>query len=608
MTGRGSPSGGLPVALAVALAVALQLWPAHAHAQVRYDEGRHTIGGVQLLQDYNDPSAYYYLPQFPRLATNADGAFELLCMKYVDAAGDASGGLFHALIEFTLPPEIIDSLQDDLEEISPGARIVGPVPLMQSMEDGEEGTGSFEIVSAVLSNAGEGGFTRSVVQTGTAPLTPGSKAVVAAILEPRGATLLWDSFTGPTSDVSVAIHAYYEAAVRGYNARVVADVSTVYEHYSRISNLQEGFTRRQMRRVADELVQNSALEIEVLDRTSALGIDAGDMQGILDLVTEKLTELMFDYQAGWAREPEREVAVEADQILGRQERGWFDEIFGGADDTPYYSDDQWVLKRREDIQQRRFVLNLSQATTIRVPLDTAGNLGGLYSELGEDARYFRVVNLEDPAFETHEVHFQVDGAYAEAFQDTLNFVSVNFRKRYEHRPDVTRSLTFTHEDIVAGRTTQTLAFPRLGDSGADWKEFEYQVRWSLRDGPTISMPAGDDEWVRAADAAVSLSPPLRKRVIEIDADRTLFAEAGVASAVVELLGVVAGEAQVARRLTLRASDAEPTTRVAVYHDREEPVAYRVTWYSADHGPRRGELTLLDSDYLFLVPPATGETR
>jgi hypothetical protein len=40
--------------------IQIQVW-----AQVNYDEGRLLINGVQLLQDSNDASAYYYLRIIP---------------------------------------------------------------------------------------------------------------------------------------------------------------------------------------------------------------------------------------------------------------------------------------------------------------------------------------------------------------------------------------------------------------------------------------------------------------------------------------------------------------------------------------------------------------
>lgn len=585
----------------LALFLCVMALPRPASALVNYDKGSRVVNGVQLLQDSDDPNLYYYLPQFPRLAMKDDSTFEFLCIKYVDQAGGTNGGLFHALVEFTLPEPVVKKVEDKLKELAPGAKVMGPVPLMQSVKDGEEGTGSFEVVSAVLSDKGEGGFTRSVVTSGKAPLMPGSKAVVAALLRQEGATLLWNSLTSPTSDVSVAVHGYYEAAVEGYNAKVTANVSTVYEHFSSTQNQQQDYTKNQIRNAVDNLQRTGDLKIEVLDRTAGLGIKADDMAGVLQLITDKLVELMFDSKTGWAVDPEREKAVEANQLAGRQERGWFSSTFGGSEDTKYYTDNQYVLKRRKDIRSNTFVLNLSKKSTIKVPLDTAGNLGGLYHAMGKDERYFRVVNLADPDFEFRPVYFQVDGDYLDSFSDAINFVTVNFRKTYEGKPAFSKAVTFNRADVEAGKTTQNVAFPRLGMTGEDWTGYEYQTRWSLRGGPTISIPSNVNQWSKGNDAALSLTPPFDKRVVEIEADRTLFADKGIATAVVEFATQLAGKPRLLKKVTMRAADTTPTSKVALYCDKNSPIAYKVTWY-AKTGSKSGKLELLDSDYLYLTPP------
>jgi hypothetical protein len=591
-------------ALAAVGLLALALTASPTRALVNYDVGQRYVKGVQLLQDYNDPSVYYYVPQFPRLATRQDGTFELLCIKFVDPQGKSSGGLFHALVEFTLPAEMVTDLEKELKKVAGGARIAGPVPLMQAVQDGQDGVGSFEVVSAVLSDKAEGGFTRSVVTSGKAPLTPGSKAAIAAILNQQGATLLWDSLNSPTSDVSVAIHASYEAAVMGYNAKVTADVETVYEHLSTVYNVQHQYTRRQLRDIMDDLHRNGTLKVEVLDRSAGLGLKSSDMDGILQTVTSKLTEIMFNHESGWATDPPREVAVEADQIQGRQEKGWLARLFTGTGDQEYYTDDQYVLKKRQDIRRNTFVLTLAKNSTIKVPVDTAGNLGGLYGALGKDDRYFRVVNLADPVFETRTVHFQVDGDYVDSFKDTINFVSLNFRKTYPNRPAFTASLHFTHADVAAGKIVQDVTFPRLGAEAADWLQYEYQIRWSLHGRPTVAIPPQEDTWIRTSDAAVSLTPPFEKRVVEIDADRSLFRDRGVATAVVEFASMLAGKPRMQRAATLRAGDGEAVTTVSVFCDRQAAAAYRISWHAPDRSVQ-DDLKVLDSLYLYLTPPTLG---
>lgn len=583
------------------------LSPARILAVVKYDEGRRIINGVQLLQDSEDPNAYYYIPQFPRLATKEDGSFEFLCLKYVGEEGQANGGLFHALVEFTLDTEDLIELQEALNREVPGAKIVGPVELMQTMEDGEEGMGSFEIVSAILSE-GEGGMANSLVSSGFAPLTPGSKAVVAALLNQEGATLLWNSLSGPTSDVSVSLHAYYEAAVKGYNAVVTAEMSTIYKHFSEIRNEQEGYTKDEIRDIVDKFVQDGNMKVEVFDRSKGLDINTGDMEKILQLVTDKLTGLVFDAKAGWAVKPEHEKALAKNQIKGRQSRGFFTKLFAGTGNQSYFSDSQYVLKSRSDVRTNTFRLDLSRSTTIKVPVHTSGNLGGLFTDLNESEKYFRIVNLADPAFEKRDVYFQVDGNYLEAFKVLVNFASVNFRKVYggeQGQDDVNKSFVFNQENIEGGNMLQALNFPRLGQSSADWINYEYQVSWSLKGDDKIIREPGDGKWMKADDPAIALTPPFAKRVVEIDADRNLFQTSGVATAVVDFAVILNGQARFITKAILRATDPETTAKIALYHDEDEPVAYRVTWY-AESGNISKPLVELTSDYLFLVPPSKEE--
>jgi hypothetical protein len=604
---RNSNNKGMKKYTFFSVITALLILPGSLFAVVKYDEGRMMINGIQLLQDNSNPLEYYYLPQYPKLATNEDGSYELLCIKYVGENKESSGGLFHALIEYTLPDSLVKIIGRELAAQKPGAYIVGPVPLMQAFNDGQEGVGSFQVVSAILSKeGGQDKFTRTVITSGHAPLTPGSKAVVASLLTPEGATLLWNSMQGSTSDVSVTIHAYYEAAVKSYNAVVKAEMSTIYEHFSRVYGVQQDYTKRQLRKIVDDLKQDGTLTIDVFDRTAALGIKAGDLDAILQLVTDNLIELMFDAESGWSKEPDREVAVEPGQFKGRQNESWFSRTFLGSQDTKYYTDNQYVMKKREDIRTKTFYLNLSQSTTIKVPVYSSGNLGGLFNTL--DSRYFRIVDMNDPAFQIRDLHFQVDGDYVDSFQDIINFVSVNFRKKYDAiHSDETKQIIISYQDVKGGNTIRSINYPRLGFTSSDWLNYEYQTGWSIKgENKTLKMPEGQDKWIKSNEPAISLRPPFGKRVIEIDADRELFRDAGVASAVIDFATVLAGTARKYKSIALRAGDAMNSISTAIYHDNGEDIVYRVTWYNKDGRQFRTGLQILDSDYLYLAPPGDGQ--
>jgi len=577
------------------------------NAQVNYDTGRIIIDGIQLLQDSEDESSYYYLPDYPRISVNENDNFEIMCIKYIGQEGNASGGLFHALIQFDLPTEVVKELDDELKlQVGAGAKIAGPVPLRQALKDGEEGIAGFKIVSSILTDTdGENSFTSNLVTSGHAPFMPGSKAAIAAKLTQEGATLLWESLQGETSDVSVVVNGFYEAKVKAYNAIITAEMSTIYEHFSKVYSFQEGFTKRQLRKISDEMLQNQVLNIEVFDRSKGLGVKTDDVQAILDIVTDKLMELMFDSKTGWSQQPKKETTVDKGQLKGRQKRGFFSKIFGGARNEKYVSDNQLVIKKREDIKINKFYMNLSKATTIKVPVYSSGNIGGLYQTLKEEQgdKYFRVVNLEDADFSKRDVLFQLDGNYVESFNEILNAVTVSFKKTYgDDQNDVTRDIVLNRDDLLNGINYKSISYPRLGLMGSEWLDYEYKLSWNLKGGTeNIHFPASQDQWLSSNEAAITLNPPFVKKLIQVDADRSLFMEEDVNSCTIRFFVILNGEPVSQKMLILRAGDVENTSKVNLYYDKEEPIVYQVTWYIGNETKQQNAVPL-EGDYIFLMPP------
>jgi hypothetical protein len=592
-----------PLLAAAAGLVLLAALPARAIPKM--DDGRRLVDGIQLLQDHADEKAYYYVPTYPRLAENPDGSLALLCMKYADPKGKTGGGIFHALIEFSLPPAIVTQLQKDLQKEVGGARIIGPVPMTQlETSEGGEREASFDVVSAILKNQGEGGFTRTLITSGKAPLTPGSRAAVAASLNAQGATLLWDSLNQPTSDVSVSLHGAYEAMVTGFDARITASVSTVYTHFSTLFNYQQDYTRTQIRDVVDELRRKGDIKVEVLDRSKGLDLKTTEMQALVDTITNKLVELMFDSKTGFSADPMRETAVEQGQIAGRRERGFFSKLFGGAPNEKYYSDNQFVLKNRKDIRENTFSVILTKNSTVKVPLHTSGNLRVVFNDLKDDPRYFKIVNLADPAFELRNVFFQVDGEFANSFMDTINFVAVNIRKKQPNgSPDYTSSLRFSGDNLKDGKLAQDISYPRLGDQSLKWLDYEYQVVWSVHNRSSIAIPGGD-KWISTSDPVVSLTPPLDKLTVDLDADRGLFTDKKVASANVTFEYPLMGEAK-RTRVVLREKDTTSTTSTILYRDKGSKLKGTVTWYFKSGKQMTVPLAGGDETYFNLTPPAEG---
>lgn len=559
---------------------------------VNYEAGQMELNGVLLLQDSNDPDVYYYLPPAPRVSERADGGLELSLVKFVDPKGDTSGGLLHMLITFTLPEDELDALRDALKKEKSKARLAGPVPLRQDEE------GSFTIISGSLSDKG---FTSSLITSGRAPVTPGSRAAVAATLSASGATLLWESLTKPTSDVSVALRTYYEATLPSFQAKISANVSTVYEHFSKVKNVQDNYTRRQLRDIMDELVRDGVVNVEIFDR---LPEDTANkaMQSLVDLTTTKLTEIIFDQQTGFTAIPEKEKAVESGQIQGRQKKGWLAQLFTSSGNQKYYTDNQYVLKKRSDINRATFNINLTRKAVIKVPVDTAGNISGLYKEFKDNRDMFRVVNLADPAFQKRDIFFRIDGDFSDVFEDIMNFAGVSVLKKYKDHEDATGELVFTREDIREGRLSKSWVYARLGQKDESWLNYGYRTTWSIKGQHQIKNPESTDEWIESSDPIITIAPPLARLDLELDADRFLFEDKGIRSATLEVRYSVFNKTVDKRLAVMRVTDAESVSRSVLFHDPGKDCLFRVNWYPSKGDPIKGEWQKLDETYLVLVPP------
>ena len=101
----------------IAIFCCIFLWSTFGlHAQVNFEKGSKVVQGIQLLQDHENPSKYYYIPPYPRLSMSDDSTYEFLCIQYVGKTLKESGGIFHALFEFTLPEDIEAMIKEELKK------------------------------------------------------------------------------------------------------------------------------------------------------------------------------------------------------------------------------------------------------------------------------------------------------------------------------------------------------------------------------------------------------------------------------------------------------------------------------------------------------------
>ena len=172
-----------------------------------------------------------------------------------------------------------------------------------------------------------------------------------------------------------------------------------------------------------------------------------------------------------------------------------------------------VYQQKEIRYTGKFSFSAKQYFTTSLPEEFGGNIGKI------DCREcFKEINLYDPMYKQREIPVFIDGD-SKDFSTYINFVTVNIRKKHGLNGEITT------DDIRIDRinfNTMGNKFRVMygwvpGDNNRKlWLNYEVKVTWSFFGGGII-----EDDWKQVSSAALNLTPPMKKRIINIsgDADR-----------------------------------------------------------------------------------------
>jgi hypothetical protein len=268
----------------VALMLATLAAPAAAQ-QVLLDKPVRA-GELILFPDLNDETKYYYVPDKPRLATDASGQPQFSFLRYVEnvrSGADApearegeGGGIVHALVSLGVTPEQLADARRELQRVKAGATIQGPIVFK---------SGKFGLVSSFKDPNGK--LSTQVVGLGSAPLLDGEKAAVSIQLTKLGSKILWESFQTPAPDISFM----FEMDVAGFQsplrAKIEANWDQVYSHQSFNAAVASTYLAAEIKTAFDDLRKSGAIKV------TQVGSDA-QMDAILTTAYNKLLEAMFE--------------------------------------------------------------------------------------------------------------------------------------------------------------------------------------------------------------------------------------------------------------------------------------------------------------------------
>jgi len=518
---------------------------------------------------------YYYLPPPPKISVDKDGKPQFLFIKFVTdktkEQGGASGGIFHFLAEYGLTPEQEKELAEKLEEKIKGAKLMGAVPMEGASEES-----TFRVISATLSDQG---FTRSMVTSGRAPLLPGQKVAVAARLDDYGATLLAKTLEKPTSDVSIEFDLAYTAFVPAFDGKMsfnwerfkshIEDYKLKYrdrkECWWWIFGCKHNYTTEEMRQVYDMLCEE---EVVTIEWTEEIVDERLEMirQAFLQLMEKMFFNRTMDFAEDEEDDSGDESAVEA-ETKGR-----------GSD---FY---RFVAMSEDSFSNKTYYMRTQ--LPVKVEFTTVGNISGAWYLESKD-RYpdlFDEINLDDPFFQHRKIMFNLDVDAAKIFDEMINYVTVEVRKRRSGGPDFADSVTIDSEYLKENGRSAWVNYAKMREE--DPGVYEYKVQWSLAGGGLFPRRPS---WHRGEWEGVSLSAPIKSLEIMAQADLEDLRQNDVVMATVQLRYSRYGQRyEDPEAIRISVAEGNPILTKWIYRDADNPnYEYRVTFYHKRKGRVQG---------------------
>jgi hypothetical protein len=556
------------------------------------------LGSTQLNNEY------FYLPVGLRLSKKLDGVTpEFLFMKYTTEQkadqGGVQGALMHFLMEWGLTPAQETEAQKLLLEKTKTMKLLGQAKLLGAASLRPDVEESFRIISATLTDKT---FTPNFVTTGRAPLMPGAKIAVAAKLEKNGAQLLAATFekTRSITDVSISLRFCYDVIMPAVEGEIIVDWSKVdslfnktkrdYTHHDK-----DDGTMPKHNSLHDDIITDNQKDstYQSLRSSKAVVINLGvKYRDPSNPVVQKVIEAFMDYflssvsDKQFATPPEGQPATDPN---GKP--------YEPSEDLYEYHLDKTKLAVKRESGRETFRLNLR--LPIREDWTITENLASWYDGVKSNPKCISSVNLNDPFFQHRDINFILDLDAKDIFEQEVNYVTVNVRKKRTTGNDFNDAVTIDSKYLKDKGIAAQLTYARGEDKNTDL--YEYKSQWSLRGGkiwpPTPTWTKGD--W-----QGVTLYPPIYPRNIEFEADIDAMKQMNISRATLQVRYRKFGQ-EYEDNIAISPVKNEPLVSKIIYTDNDtKGYAYRLVF----NHTTKGKLAMdweakINDNYVYAAIPA-----
>jgi hypothetical protein len=237
-------------------------------------------------------------------------------------------------------------------------------------------------------------------------------------------------------------------------------------------------------------------------------------------VYSKLVDLMFQPVAP-EQAPEKEQGSLLD-MLGSALRKGDTRKFGFGAAVAY--------KLRDTHFEGTSVMSFDHRATVERHHLVAFNLGDFSRARATDERFFRTVNLGDPAFQQREIQVGVDGSLLPELSGAINSVTVTLRKTHGNGAQTLQEVVLDHSNTASGVLGKRLVYGWNGDADrVAWLGYDYRTRWSFRGGGVH-----ETDWTHSDAPMIDLFAPYERRTVQLAGDPGALRARGVRAVVVQV--------------------------------------------------------------------------
>lgn len=567
------------------------------------------LAPIRYLDDYYFTGEYFYLPANLKLSKKADGTPEFLFMKYTTEqradAGGAQGAIMHFLMEWGLTPAQEQEAQEKLrlkikdlknstvfgnkfDRVVPEkAVIAGPVKLNSSAP----GDNSFRIISAILNDKSTAPV---LVTSGQSPALPGQKIAVASKLDKYGAQLLAATFEKSRSitDVSLELRFKYKVLMPGIKGQMRIDwesVEKVLEESKKSkAKIDVGGVKTEsdieLSAFMSQALNSKAVEITITDYG---GNDKDDLRkSVLEAFMSTFSSSISSAGQDSENSENEESSIPNPQQVPQSGESVID------------AQKVAITKFKSRMRKGIEVINLNyrMATTEEVVITE--NLGSWYDGVKNNKKCVNSVNLNDPFFSHRDIHFILDNKVKDVFENEVNYVTVNVRKKRSAGNPFQEQLTIDSKYLKENGARASLTYARGEDKNPD--NYEYKTQWSLRGGKLFPE---NPEWTKGDWQGVQLTCPMVPRTIQFESDLDELKQMGIVRATLQLRYMKYGVER-ETNIPMTVSQGKALVESQVFIDEDTPgYAYRLILTHKEKGKLALDWdTKLNDDYVYAIIP------